>query len=97
MTAATARCRSAWGMFREHVSLLTALVLPLKLKGRLFSSNVRSSMLHATETLPMSFDACHKLCQNDHAMVRRVCRVRPSDEPNCYYYNVYLPPLANDE
>ena len=82
MAAATARCRSAWGKFREHVPLLTARALPFKLKGRLFSSNVRSSMLHATETWPMSSDACHKLCRNDRAMVRWICGVRPSDEPN---------------
>ena len=82
MEAATARCKSAWGNFREHVPLLTARALPFKLKGRLFSSNVRSSMLHATETWPMSSDACHKLCRNDRAMVRWICGVRPFDEPN---------------
>ena len=30
----------------------------------------------------MSSDACHKLCRNDRAMVRWICGVRPSDEPN---------------
>ena len=52
MAAATARCRSAWGKFHEHVPLLTARALPLKVRGCLLSSNVRSSMLHATETWP---------------------------------------------
>ena len=76
----TAKCRCIWGKFSEHVPLLTAHALPLKLKGRLFSSNIRNSMMHANETLPMGSDALYKLCQNDCAMVRWICRVRPSDE-----------------
>ena len=82
MAAATARCRSAWGKFHEHVPLLTARALPLKLRGRLLSSNVRSSMLHATETWPMSSEARHKLCRNDRAMIRWICGVKPSDDPD---------------
>ena len=82
MAAATARCRSAWGKFHEHVPLLTARALPLKVRGRLLSSNVRSSMLHATETWPMSSEARHKLCRNDRAMIRWICGVKPLDEPD---------------
>ena len=82
MAAATARTRSAWGKFHEHVPLLTARALPMKLKGRLFSSNVRSSMLHATETWPMSSDALYKLCRNDRAMIRWICGVKPADAPD---------------
>ena len=82
MAAAAARCRAAWGKFREHVPLLTARALPLKVKGHLFTSNVRSSMLHATETWPMSSEALHRLCRNDRAMIRWMCHVRTSDEPD---------------
>ena len=53
MAAATVRTRSAWGKFREHVPLLTACALPMKLKGRLFSSNVRSSLMPASNYVAM--------------------------------------------
>ena len=82
MAAAIARCRCAWGKFRENLPLLTARALPFKIRGRLFSSVVRSSLLHATETWPMSSDVLHRLCRNDRAMIRWICGVRPSDDPS---------------
>ena len=44
-------------------------MLPLKLRGHLLSSNVRSSMLHATETWPMSSEARHN-CAGEISRVR---------------------------
>ena len=73
MAAATARCRCAWGKFRENLPLLTSKPVPFDLRGRLFSSNVRSSMLHGTETWPMTSAALHRLCRNDRAMIRWIC------------------------
>ena len=70
MAAATARCRCAWGKFWENLPLLTSKPVPFDLRGRLFSSNVRSSMLHGTETWPMTSDALHRLCLNDRAMIK---------------------------
>ena len=69
MAAATARCRCAWGKFRENLPLLTSKPVPFDLRGCLFSSNVHSSMLHGTETWPMTSAALHRLCRNDHAMI----------------------------
>ena len=82
MAAATARCRYAWGKFRENLPLLTSKPVPFDLRGRLFSSNVRSSMLHGTETWPMTSTALHRLCHNDRAMIRCICGVKPSDDPS---------------
>ena len=82
MAAATARCRCAWGKFRENLPLLTSKPVPFDLRGRLFSSNVRSSMLHGTETWPMTSAALHRLCRNDRAMIRWICGVKPSDDPS---------------
>ena len=82
MAAATARCRCAWGKFRENLPLLTSKPVPFDLWGRLFSSNVRSSMLHGTETWPMTSAALHWLCRNDRAMIRWICGVKPSDDPS---------------
>ena len=42
-------------------------------RGHLFSSNVRSSMLHGTETWPMTSTALHRQGRNDHAMIRWIC------------------------
>ena len=82
MAAAIARCRCAWGKFRENLPLLTSKPVPFYLRGRLFSSNVRSSMLHGTETWPMTSAALHRLCRNDRAMIRWICGVKPSDDPS---------------
>ena len=82
MAAATARCRCAWGKFRENLPLLTSKPVPFDLRGHLFSSNVRSSMLHDTETWPMTSDALHRLCRNDRAMIRWIWGVKPSDDPS---------------
>ena len=82
MAAATARCRCAWGKFRENLPLLTSKPVPFDLTGRLFSSNVRSSMLHGTETWSMTSAALHRLCRNNRAMIRWICGVKPSDDPS---------------
>ena len=82
MAAATARCRCAWGKFRENLPLLMSKPVPFDRRGRLFSSNVRSSMLHGTETWPMTSNALHRLCRNDRAMIRWICGVKPSDDPS---------------
>ena len=82
MAAATARCRCVWGKFRENLPLLTSKPVPCDLRGRLSSSNVRSLMLHGTETWPMTSDALHRLCRNDRAMIRWICGVKPLDDPS---------------
>ena len=82
MAAAIARCRCAWGKFRENLPLLTARALPFKIRGRLFTSVVRNSLLHATETWPMSTEVLYRLCRNDRAMIRWICGVKPSDDPS---------------
>ena len=82
MAAATARCRCAWGKFRANLPLLTSKPVPFDLRGRLFSSNVRSSMLHGTETWPMTSDTLHQLCRNDRAMICWICGVKLSDDPS---------------
>ena len=82
MAAATARCKCAWGKFWENLPLLTAKPEPFDLRGHLFSSNVRSSMLHGTETWPMTSATLHRLCRNNRAMISWICGVKPSDNPS---------------
>ena len=48
--AAITRCKCAWGKFRQLLPLLTNRHLPLLTRGKVYSSCVRSVMLHAAET-----------------------------------------------
>jgi len=45
--------RIGWNKFRQLVPLLTNKDVPLIMRGRLYSSCVRSSMLHGSETWPV--------------------------------------------
>ena len=82
MAAATARCRCASSKFRENLPLLTSKLVPFDLRGLLSSCIVRSSILHGTETWPMTSDALHRLCCNVRAMICWICGVKPSDDPS---------------
>ena len=48
-----ARIRIGWNKFRQLVPLLTNKDVSLIMRGRLYSSCVRSSMLHGSETWPV--------------------------------------------
>jgi len=48
--AVEARIRTGWNKFRQLVPLLTNKDISLIMRGRLYSSWVRSSMLHRSET-----------------------------------------------
>jgi len=51
--AAEARIRIGWNKFRQLLPLLTNKDVSLVMRGRLYSSCVRSSMLHGSETWPV--------------------------------------------
>ena len=51
--AVEARIRIGWNKFRQLVPLLTNKDVSLTMRGRLYSSCVRSSMLHGRETWPV--------------------------------------------
>src|SRR6056300_1127346 len=78
--ASTVRCRTAWGKFRELIPILTNKHLPLLSRGRVYSTCVRSVMLHGTETWAVSSKNVNRLRRNDRAMIRWICRVRPKDD-----------------
>ena len=50
--AATVRIRKGWMKFRELWAFLTSRALPLEMKGRMYTSCVRSSMIYGSETRP---------------------------------------------
>jgi len=51
--AVEARIRIGWNKFRQLVPLLTNKDVSLIMRGRLYSSCVRSCMLHGSETWPV--------------------------------------------
>ena len=78
--AAITRCKCAWGKFRQLLPLLTNRHLPLLTRGKVYSSCVRSVMLHAAETWAMKVDTLNRLRRNDRAMIRWICNVRAKNE-----------------
>ena len=78
--AAFTRCKSAWGKFRQLLPLLTNRNLPLLTRGRVYSTCVRSVMLHAAETWAMTVATLNRLRRNDRAMIRWICNVKANDE-----------------
>jgi len=51
--AVKARIRIGWNKFRQLVPVITNKDVSLIMRGRLYSSCVRSSMLHGSETWPV--------------------------------------------
>ena len=55
--AVTTRVKTAWKKFRELLPVLTSRHLSYKTSGHVYSSCVRSAMLHASETWPLTCSA----------------------------------------
>ena len=53
---ATARIKNGWMKFREILPFLTSRASPLEMKGRVYASYVRSSMIYGSETMPLLAD-----------------------------------------
>ena len=72
----TTRVKTAWKKFRELLPVLTSRHLSYKTRGHIYSSCVRSTMLHASETWPLTKT---NLQRNDRAMIRQICSIKPED------------------
>ena len=75
----TTRVKTAWKTFRELLLVLSLRHLSFKTRGRVYSSCVRSAMLHASETWPLTKPNLQRLQRNDRALIRQICNVRPQD------------------
>ena len=71
--AVEARIRIGWNKFRQLVPLLTNNDVSLIMRGRLYSSCVRSSMLHGSETWPVRKENVVALQLNSTSMYGRRC------------------------
>ena len=78
--AAVTRCKCAWGKFRQLLPLLTNRNVPIVTRGCVYSTCVRSVMLHAAETWAMTAATLNRLRRNDRAMIRWICNVKAKDE-----------------
>ena len=77
--AATTCVKTAWKKFRELLPVLTSCHLSYKTCGHVYSSCVRSAMLHASETWPLTKTNLQRLQCNDRAMIRQSCSIKPED------------------
>ena len=73
------RVKTTWKKFKELLPVLSSRHLSFKTHGPVHSSCVRSAMLHASETWPLTKPNLQRLQRNDRAMIRQICNVRPQD------------------
>ena len=68
--------KTAWEKFRELLPVLTSRHLSYKTRCHVYSSCMRSAMLHASETRPLTKT---NLQRNDRAMIIQICSIKPED------------------
>ena len=75
----TTHVKTTWKRFRELLPVLTSRHLSYKTCGHVYSSCLRSAMLHASETWPLTKTNLQLLQRNDRAMIRQICSIKPED------------------
>jgi len=89
--AVETRVRIRWNKFRLLVPLLTNKDMSLIVRGRLYSSCVRSSMMHGSETWPIRKENEMALQQAEMRIVRWMCGMKLQDsvlrETRIRYYS----------
>ena len=71
--------KTSWKKFKELLPILSSHHLPFKTHGHVYSSCVRSAMLHTIETWPLTKPNLQRLQRNDRAMIRQICNVKTED------------------
>ena len=69
--------KTAWKKLKDLLPVLSSRHLSFKTRGRVYSSCVRSAMLHANETWLLTKPNPQRLQPNDRAMIKQICNVRP--------------------
>ena len=75
----TTRVKTAWKKFKDLLPVLSSRHLSFKTRGRVYSTCVRSAMLHARETWPLTKANLQRQQRNNRAVIRQICNVRPQD------------------
>jgi len=73
------RIRIGWNKFRQSIALLTNKDISLIVRGGLYSSHVRSSMLYRSEIWPVRKENKVALQRAEMRMVRWMCGVKLQD------------------
>jgi hypothetical protein len=73
--AIATRIRCGWNKYREMAPFLTSKAASLKMKGRVYAVCVRSCLLYASETWPMTKEAEQRLVRTDSRMIRSMCGI----------------------
>ena len=73
----TTSVKTACKKFKELLPVLSSRHLSFKTHGYVHSSCVQSAMLHANKTWPLTKPNLQPLQQNDRAMIRQICSVKP--------------------
>jgi len=76
---ATARIRSALKTFRELVLIFACRGISLATRGHVYNACIRSVMLYASETWPVTNDNIRRLERNYMMMIRWICSAKLSD------------------
>src|SRR5262252_1766174 len=79
-SAVSARIRSAWCRFNELKPILTCKKIKNSLKGRVYVAEVRSCLLYASETCPMTKKLVREVGRTDVRMARWMCGVSLRDK-----------------
>jgi len=77
--AVEAIIRTGWNKFRQLVPLLTNKDVSLIMRGRLYSSCLRSSVLHGSETWHVRKENVVALQRAEMRMVRWMCVIKLKD------------------
>ena len=75
----TTYVKTAWKKFKDLLPVLSSGHLSFKTPGCVYSSCVRSAVLDASETWPLTKPILQCLQRNDRAMIRQICDVRPQE------------------
>jgi len=74
-SSTVARVRCAWKKFRELSGVLTKRGVSLKLKGKVYATCVRSTMIYGSETWVLNMEQQQRLERVEMRMVRWMCGV----------------------
>ena len=72
-------CESRLEEVKELLPVLSSCHFSFKTCGHVYNSCIGSAMLHASETWPITKSDLKHLQQNDRAMIRQICNVKPQD------------------
>ena len=71
--------KTAWKKFKELIPVVSSRHLSFKTSGCVYSSCVCSTMLHVSETWPLTKPSLQHLQRNDKAMIRQICNIKLRD------------------